>query len=277
MRNWFQPPLRIGLSTTGISLVQPNGWLRPGASVLADAKFQHETDEAIESIANQLGKLIIEAKCGGVSCVITVADDLARYFIVTPPANTTQLQDCQAAAGMRFQALYGDSAANWQLEADWSATQPFLACAMKKTFVHALTQCAREHHIKIVSVVPHFVAAWNRWCGDLQSNAWFGVLHGTTMTLAAVRGKQLTSIQTIPLPSNAFHVADWLVTYVEREALRLNLSVPSHVQLCGDVPQSWTLVRPGSVTCVRMDTSPLTFSGNAVSSEALLAMCGALQ
>ncbi|MDC6127613.1 Lrp/AsnC family transcriptional regulator, partial [Burkholderia gladioli] len=62
------------------------------------------------------------------------ADELARYFIVTPADNSRRLQDLRAAAEVRLQMLYGDDPVRWQILADWQAAEPFLACAVSRAW-----------------------------------------------------------------------------------------------------------------------------------------------
>ena len=44
----------------------------------------------------------------------------------------------EAAAGLRFQSLYGEAPSAWKISADWNATEPFFAAAMSRALLACL-------------------------------------------------------------------------------------------------------------------------------------------
>jgi hypothetical protein len=70
-----------------------------------------------------------------------LSNDWARFWTVTPPVNAVRMSDCQAAAQLRFQALYDTSLAGWQMTADWQIDSPFLACAIPTRSSLACSKC----------------------------------------------------------------------------------------------------------------------------------------
>jgi hypothetical protein len=168
---------------------------------------------------------------------IVLADELVRMWQVTPPPQCTRLADLEAAASLRFQRLYGDSAANWIVRAGWDAGRPFLAAAMPRALLGALEEGAGFHQVKLVEIVPQFVALLNHCHGALKPGAWFGTLHDNVLTLGAREEGCVVAVRAQALPDSPG--ANWLAEHLAREALRLNLAMPGRLQLWGALPPAW--------------------------------------
>lgn len=256
MRNVMKPALRIGLSSTGIALVRTSGWLRTRTDLLADVQI-HADDASMlaDQLSAQLDRMLTDARCSRLPVSIVLAHDLVRVFIVTPPRNATCLQDCMATAAMRFQSLYGESPAAWQIEGDWRANRPFLACGMPQTLRTALLQVAATHKLNLVQLVPQFVAAWNRWNHALKPGAWFGVSDANRLTLAAMDATGICAIWSAALPA-----AERLQEFIHREALRLDLPAPQKLQLSGPYAAPWASKTIGTLACECLDARLLKTS-----------------
>ncbi|OGB21138.1 MAG: hypothetical protein A3I66_10120 [Burkholderiales bacterium RIFCSPLOWO2_02_FULL_57_36] len=263
MLNPLRHSLRIGISRTRITLLKTSGLLRPRANLLANAPIAEEAAATPERLGAQLDSMLAAANCSRLATTIVLSDDWTRLLMVTPPKNSGSLQDCRAAADMRFQNLYGEPVSGWMLEADWDARHAFLACAIRRPLLDTLQQTALKNHLKLISITPQFIAMWNRWKRKLQANAWFGAAHADMLTLGAVDGRRLCAVRTVAIPAGAWQEKHWLPEHLSREALRLNLPMPSHIQLCGSVPGQWATQTMGALTCTRLDAClPLTENGS---------------
>jgi hypothetical protein len=202
--------------------------------------------------ADRLGALLaaaldeIEGK--GLPVHATLGDDLARYFIVTPPPNSARVQDLRAAASVRFLSLYGDTISSWHLHADWQAVEPFLACAVPRRVTAALEQAVHARRGCLISVMPNFVGAWNRSRQYLGTNAWLATLDGHALTLglvAATPKPRLASVRTLLLPEPVPPL-DWLRAQIVRMALLDDVSPPSVLYVQGTPVEAWTSVAPAA-------------------------------
>lgn len=228
--------LQIGLSRTGVTVVEVRGWLHRKSTVISD---QSVAGPAPLAAVTMLDSILSGRKHKHQSACVTLADEYVRFFLVTPPKNAASLNDCRAAAEMRFQSLYGDSASAWHLQADWDLSKPFLACAMPQELRQALVQTASKHKLILIEVAPHFVASWNRWSGKLRKDAWFALVHDRNLTLAALHNKQLRSVRTISMPVSVDGAAEWVTEQIRLEALRLNVAPPRLLQYCGNAETRW--------------------------------------
>ena len=212
-----------------------------------------EDRQSPEALAQQLRTLLRDTH--DADAAIVLPDMAARFFMTTPPRNAAHLADCAAAAGLRFQEIYGEPPLAWQLEADWNARHAFLTCALPRPLLGAVQQVAQEQRLNLISVVPQFVAAWNRWHASIAEPAWFATLHDNCLTLAAIEQQQLQAVRSLVLPAVALQDSRWLARHLEREALRLDLPTPKRLQLCGEVPEPWrrTNLSPATLHCEILD------------------------
>lgn len=231
MLRFSRTSLHIGISRTGITLVRIRGWMRQQAEMVTDL----ESPASGKTHWEQLSEALATIEHAHLPVTITVSDDCARFFLVTPPMNATRLQDIRAATDMRFQTLYGDSTKGWRTWADWDFRKPFLACALPQDLIDAAHRLAKQYKLSIVSLVPHFVASWNRCHTQLKPDAWFAVAHAGKLTFASMEGQTLRSVRTIPMPDHTEERSLWMEDYIRREALRQQLTLPKTLQICGDI------------------------------------------
>lgn len=230
MRRRFGQSLRLGVAAGAVALVKTSRWGAPPALV-AEQACQGAAGLS-DAIAAVLG-----GDYAGWPLTVVLADDLVRLWHVTPPQQAARLADLEAAAALRFQRLYGEPAADWVVRAGWDLDRAFLAAALPRALLAALEQGAAAHQLKLVEVVPQFVALLNRCAGALRPGAWFGTVHDNVLTLGALDAGALIAVRAQALPEAAG--GGWLTEHLAREALRLNLAVPARVQLWGAVPSAW--------------------------------------
>lgn len=248
MRRAIGEYLRIDIAPHAVSVQRVSRWRWPGRvatplTALAAQAIAPSAEHPLDAIANALrallGELEGELDIGGWPISFILADELTRMWRVTPPPGATRMADLEAAAGLRFQALYGEAPSAWQFCADWSATQAFFAAAVPHALLAALGAVAKDHKLAIVAIEPRFVHVWNDSRRSLKPGAWYGHVHDQLLTLgAAADSKDLRAIRPLPIPPDADHA--WLTQTLQREALLLDMEVPTLLQVNGGAPASWT-------------------------------------
>lgn len=266
--------LRIGIAHDGMALIRTSGWLHPRSTLLAECAWTPAQSASLEAISTQLRAMLKDAQCANMPLSVVVADQMARMFMVNPPQNSGSLQDCKAAAAMRFQQLYGEPLDKWQLRADWQAQHAFLACAIPSSLLLALEHIAHAHRLTLLSAVPQFVASWNQWRNHLKPDAWFGLVQGHALTLAAIDCQRIVALRTASVPEGAWQDGQWLNAHLAREAMLLNLPIPKLVQLCGPVPAQQTAKAGASPLYVRLDNAMPHAASTTASAAARLAAAG---
>ncbi|MFP3555503.1 hypothetical protein SB861_33035 [Paraburkholderia sp. SIMBA_049] len=203
-------------------------------------------DASPETLAAWIGAALDELGGSGLPVHVTFADELVRYFIVTPADNSVRIQDLRAAAGVRFLTLFGENPADWQFGADWQAAEPFLACAVLRRWLDASHQAVSAGRGCVVSALPEFVAAWNRSCRELGADTWLATCgeHSLTLGLVTVEPRpRVAAVRTLALPDPMPSIA-WLRAQVVRAALLDNLPPPSTLLLHGLRRDAWL---PGAI------------------------------
>lgn len=234
LKSGFGQSLRIGIAPDALALLRTSIWPHERARLLGQVAA---TGPDPVSLGAALGMLLGEHDVAGLPATVVLSDDLVRMWQVLPPEGATRLADLEAAAALRYQALFGGGLGGWTLSADWNATRPFLAAALPLALLEQLTAAASSQRFKLVEIVPQFVAAMNQYRGTRRAGAWFGVVHGGVLSIAAFDGDLLAAVRTAPIPPGADR--DWLEGHVAREALRVGLSRPERLQICGPAPKGW--------------------------------------
>jgi hypothetical protein len=289
MRRLPGQALHLGVSRSALSLVRTGRWPRRTVAVLAEQPVDEVAGGFEPGFALALERLLAGGVYAGWPLNIAVDDEFVRMWPVTPPQGVSRLADIEAAAALRFQVLYGETAAGWKLTADWNSARPFLAAAMPLPLLQAFELGAARNKLAIVGVAPHFINTWNRWQGALRPGAWLGVVHNGLLTLGMVDARQrrrVCAVRAIPLPVKPeqaaghapgkphFQAHYWLGQTVAREALLLGLEPPAYLQLCGQVPAGWHQaekeVQPGQLRCMVLDLAA-NGAGPALSAAGWLA------
>lgn len=248
MRRRFGQALRLGVSNAGIALVKTSRWGGERAAVVAEHTFTQGA--GAQQVADGLRALLGDGSWSRWPVRVVIADELARTWQVSPPSETARMADLEAAAALRFQQLYGEPAAGWQLAGSWDPSSAFTAAALPRALNDALAQAAAEHRLALVEVVPQFLAGWNRWCQLIAPDAWYGLVHDGVVTFGIPAGASLGAVRAAQVPAGAD--ARWLEAHAAREALRLGVPAPARLQLSGQVPEAWS----GADVAVLDETSP---------------------
>ena len=265
--------LRIGISRSGISVVRRQGWLRRRMDVIGQSPTlgsPHDVAQSVAQSAALLDDILAAGRYRRLPATVTLSDDCVRLFMVTPPLNTSRLEDCSAAADVRFQSLYGERPNDWKISADWDLRKPFLACALPRVVVDAVLRVCAAHGLILMEMAPHFVAAWNRWSAAVKPGAWFAVVHDRNLTMAAIEGRRLVAVRAMAIPEDLGHPLRWVREEIRREALRLNLAMPPRLQFCGDLDEQLPLQAEPELVFERLDaeqggrTGPLQHAGIAL-------------
>lgn len=237
--------LHIAVGASAISLVVARGGWRPSVKVLARQAWDLHSRGG-DVLPKVLNDLLVEAAPRQRSARVLLSDALVRTWLAEPPRNATRVQDCEAAAAMRFQAIFDESPQDWVLRSSPDASRPFLACALRRSLFDGLRQVLRARQLCLVSMEPELIALWNHWRRRLPPNAWFGICGEDSLVLGVVQGARLTSLRRQLLSASVQQDRGCLSQLLRREADRLNLAAPAGIALCGQPPPAWLANEEGA-------------------------------
>lgn len=248
-----QRRLCLAIAPGNIALVH-SGERRAPAQVLA--QWSGEPLAAASSgLPRQVAEVLGQAGQSGHDVRVVLADTLVRNWTVQPPENASRLQDCEAAAALRFSEVFGESPADWHISAAFDAQHAFLACALPRTVLQSLLQVLQAQRLRLLSLEPECVALWNHWQADLPHSAWLGICTEGSLVLGLAVAGRMQGMRRLPIGAGQRPPVAWLEQAVQREAARLNLAAPTALGLCGQVPSHWLGAHAAGLRCTALGSA----------------------
>ncbi|GJG96672.1 hypothetical protein [Cupriavidus pauculus] len=202
------------------------------------AAGEHPGIPALEGFASALADFRQTHLPRGARWTAVIADELARFFILSAPDGIGRLRDLQQVAALRCASLFGDAADDWICAGDWRAQGPFLVCALPTPLVRSLTTSATPQRTRLEGITPRFVETWNQHPPRMrQPLAW--VMHASAryVVLAATAGQ--TPVAVSQSASPAWETLDALRTMLRRASLQWGLALPNTLYAEGESMRRW--------------------------------------
>lgn len=207
---WRNRELRIGLAPERIFV--------SGAKSIELASGNGDWQAAVQALPQ-----ILKGKTGAASVVL--ADQLVRYTLLPHNDTLKSAKEWSALARHRFSVLHGPRADEWEVKL--AETAPYgarLACAVERALVQALAGTFVRSGVKLASVQPFLVAAFNRIRRRVgNGSCWIVVEETGRLTLALIQHGAWLAIRA--RRSDA-HWRKVLGEILERESAFLGLSQP---------------------------------------------------
>ena len=208
---WPKKHLRIGLGPDRIMVAGAKAIDVPGA------------DGGWEASLKSLPEILSQGKNSEGSIVL--ADQFVRYVLLPWNETLKTAEQWLALAKHRFAGLHGTRAAEWEVKVSETAPQgPRLACAVDRSLIESLASLFTANGLKLLSVQPFLVAAYNRIRATVgNGSCWVVVEERGRLTLVliqrgawlAIRSRRCDERWRIALPE-----------ILERESAFLGVSEP---------------------------------------------------
>jgi len=236
MLKWIHSNLTISLSSQAFVLHQHTRWWSKTSQLVTQNLAPAKTVDHFQSHCEQITRAIHLNNLTGCATTLVISDELVRQWVVEPPQNVESLDDLKAAVSARFQALYGDSPAAWQIEADWKTDRPFLASAIPKNLAVALDGLAKKCQLEWRQIAPHSVMLFNRWRNILPPNTWMVTFENGRLSLTVTNAQRVVgAYRHISCEASEIATEQNFIKLLNREALRMNLPSPKQVYF----PRIW--------------------------------------
>ena len=176
-----------------MSLLWPKKHLRIGLGperiMVAGAKAIDvpDADGGWELPLKSLQGIFSSVKNGEASVVL--ADQFVRYVLLPWNETLKTPEQWLALARHRFGGLYGARAAEWEVKVTETAPMGArLACAVDRTLINELTRQFLAAGVKLISVQPFLVAAYNRIRSTVgNGSCWVVVEERGRLTLVLIQ------------------------------------------------------------------------------------------
>jgi hypothetical protein len=225
---WRNKQLRVGLAADRIYIT--------GAKSVDLPASDGNWNAAVEALP-----ALLADKKGEASVVL--ADQFVRYTLLPWNEALKTSEQWTALATHRFNTLHGPRAAEWQINvADTAPMGPRLACAVDRALITQLADTFVKANLRLVSVQPFLVAAFNRIRKSVgNGSCWIVVEEPGRLTLALIQRGMWVAIRGRRADRGWRNV---LPEILERESAFLGLSQPvTRVIICaqGEVDSAqWT-------------------------------------
>lgn len=255
MSRWRRSTYSLGVGSRDMAVVDVADTPARIVSMLPLADYlpgadSPETANWEPSMATVMAQTEPEIKGGG-NLHVTISDDWARYWMLTPPKGIRSLAELRALAESRFEQLYGTPLAGWTMDADWSTRGGVLACALPTGLLDSMRQVCAKHNWSILSIVPQATRLINARRARIGAHGWVCSFSTHTFLALLLDGGQLLHarqfrFETLPSIEEVF-------TRLETELLRIGRDMPPEVCFLGKTPDlrgqnTWhgtRLVAPG--------------------------------
>ena len=166
---------------------------------------------------------VISGKKG--QAAVVLADQFVRYTLLPWNEALKSAEQWNALASHRFTTLHGPKAGDWQINvAETAPMGPRLACAVDRTLITRLADVFVKANVRLVSVQPFLVTAFNRIRKSVgNGSCWIVVEEPGRLTLALIQRGQWVAIRTRRADKSWREV---LPEILERESAFLGLSSP---------------------------------------------------
>jgi len=154
-----------------------------------------------------------------------LADQFVRYALLPWNETLKTREQWAALATHRFNTLHGPRATDWQINvAETAPMGPRLACAVDRTLINQLAEVFVQANIRLASVQPFLVHAFNRIRKSVgNGSCWIVVEEPGRLTLALIQRGMWVAIRGRRADKGWRHV---LPEILEREGAFLGLSQP---------------------------------------------------
>ena len=156
---------------------------------------------------------------------VVLADQFVRYTLLPWNETLRAPEQWNALASHRFNTLHGPRAAEWQINvAETAPMGPRLACAVDRALITRLAEIFVKANVRLVSVQPFLVAAFNRIRKSVgNGSCWIVVEEPGRLTLALIQRSMWVAIRSRRSDKTWRNV---LPEMLERESAFLGLSAP---------------------------------------------------
>lgn len=219
----WRDELRIVLCPDRVILARlGRGW-RPRVLTKEVLPFQpgangFEWQPSLDALADRLKG----AKDESANAVVILSNHFVRYTLVRWDEQLTDPREQEALARICFQKTYGDLANDWTIRmSDEGYGLPCIACAIDRMLPEAIVRTLAPTRLRLTSIRPYFVAAFNQWRRRLGDTRSFLLVAEPGRVCAGLLGdEKWFSVRMIPILDN---LVDELPELLHREALLAGL------------------------------------------------------
>ncbi|MEI8296896.1 MAG: hypothetical protein WCH32_02625 [Pseudomonadota bacterium] len=171
----WRDEIAIYIAPRKIALARREKGLRPQVGAATEVAVPNGHFGDIRPTFAKLAEVLSEPTWQDASVRVVLADPWARYGIVPWPSTRLDSEGRLTHARYVLSDTFGDGVADWNVTlADTPPGHSYVACAMPSNLRSALEEALLPARLKMVSLQPQLVVAFNAWRHRLPADdAWF--------------------------------------------------------------------------------------------------------
>jgi len=180
--------------------------------------------------------LLSQPQWGGALLRVVLADWWARYAIVPWVAEVNSGEERVAHARQLLSSAYGEGVSTWAVQvSDAPPTVPRVACTMPADLVEGVRALAARHGVRVASLQPQLIVAYNTWREQLPaSGSWFVSIGEGTLAAARVVDHSWDRVHSVRIGPDWARELKRLQTFGRLASLN-----PQDGQVYVDAPYAW--------------------------------------
>jgi hypothetical protein len=190
--------LRIGLAPGRVELVRlgPLGLGRSRAPLGVDCAAVPGQPPWAGALA-ALDAALPGAARAGDNAAVVLSNHFVRYLVIGWQAEIGSAHELEDLARLRFEATFGDAARDWTVRCSPSGWgQASIACAVDRALITGLQECLQRHGLRLASLQPLLMAAYNDVQRQLPPSAALTVVEPGRLCLALRRDGDWTEVSS---------------------------------------------------------------------------------
>jgi hypothetical protein len=197
----------------------------------------------------------------GDSVAVVLSNHWLRYLVIPWQPQVSDASELDALVRLSFERIFGETAGAWTLHCStWGYGEASVACAIDTALVSALRERLSAHKLRLVSMQPLLMAAYNEWRRDLAASSALALIEPGRLCLNLMQDghwSEIISRRTTTRPADA----------IEQELATLAPDT---------APPSIDVLLVGEGTVWDADAvRPARLLGQCASGGCSLALCGA--
>lgn len=187
MSRWSAERLRIGFGADRVDCVRLGAWplrrvIKRSGAAFAARPPEPAWQPALQVLDESLGAVASR----GDAVALRLSNRWVRYAVLSWHAGVAGTAELEQLARLRFEQRHGNAVAAWTIRCcDGGWGRPLLACAIDTALLEALRERIAAHGLRLASLQPLLMAAFNDWRRRLRHSAALAIIETDRLCLAA--------------------------------------------------------------------------------------------
>ncbi|MBI3563001.1 MAG: hypothetical protein HY080_14920 [Gammaproteobacteria bacterium] len=222
--------IRIALSPQQVTIVRySRGWsARLRDKRIISCATPSNNDSSWQLALHGLTTVLPEFNTRRSDVTVILSNHFVRYALVPYSVQISSGAEELALVRHRFTQIYGDAAAPWALRLSDGGGEPQrVASAVDQGLIEALNALFTAGKLRLGSIQPYLMVAFNQWRKQLGRSAWFALVEPGRLCLALLQDHHWRVLKTMKI---SVHWQTELLTLLERERLLLGITADNDQQ-----------------------------------------------